>query len=137
MLTDEGVGMAALYWCSQFTWGDFRLRTRPRCTTQCSTLVAVLACLFFGRQIFLSLHFWLRDICVLELAMRIRFVRIMRIAQKTDNCNFEKKCILYAEMQIFHFSKGWLAIAKLKPLSLFILLLLMLKKVFDSVKIEK
>ena len=33
--------------------------------------------------------------------------------------------------------KGWLAIAKLKPLSLFISLLLMLKKAFDNVKIEK
>ena len=34
-------------------------------------------------------------------------------------------------------SKGWLAIAKLKPLSLFISLLLMLKKAFYNVKIEK
>ena len=33
--------------------------------------------------------------------------------------------------------KGWLAIAKLKPLSLFISLLLMLKKAFYNVKIEK
>ena len=33
--------------------------------------------------------------------------------------------------------KGWLAIAKLKPLSLFISQLLMLKKAFDNVKIEK
>ena len=33
--------------------------------------------------------------------------------------------------------KGWLAIAKLKPLSLFISLLLMLKKAFDNAKIEK
>ena len=32
--------------------------------------------------------------------------------------------------------KGWLAIAKLKPLSLFISLLLMLKKAFDNVEIE-
>ena len=32
--------------------------------------------------------------------------------------------------------KGWLAIAKLKPLSLFILLLI-LEKAFDNVKIEK
>ena len=36
-----------------------------------------------------------------------------------------------------HVIKGWLAIAKLKPLSLFIYLLLMLKKAFDDVKIEK
>ena len=34
-------------------------------------------------------------------------------------------------------AKGWLALAKLKPLSLFISLLLMLKKSFDNVKIEK
>ena len=33
--------------------------------------------------------------------------------------------------------KGWLAIAKLKPLSLFISLLLMLKKTFGNVKLEK
>ena len=33
--------------------------------------------------------------------------------------------------------KGWLAIAKLKPLSLFISLLLMLKKALDNVKIKK
>ena len=32
------------------------------------------------------------------------------------------------------YSKGWLAIAKLKPLPLFISLLLMLKKAFDNVK---
>ena len=35
------------------------------------------------------------------------------------------------------FYKGWLAIAKLKPLSLFISLLSMPKKAFDNVKIEK
>ena len=34
-------------------------------------------------------------------------------------------------------AKGWLAIAKLKPLSLFISLLSMLKKAFYNVKIEK
>ena len=34
-------------------------------------------------------------------------------------------------------SKGWLAIAKLKPLSLFISVLSMLKKAFYNVKIEK
>ena len=33
--------------------------------------------------------------------------------------------------------KGWLAIAKLKPLSLFISLLTMLKKAIDNVKIKK
>ena len=33
--------------------------------------------------------------------------------------------------------KGWLAIAKLKPLSLFISLLSMPKKAFDNVNIEK
>ena len=70
MLSDEGVGMAALYWCGQFTWGDFRLRTRPRCTTQGSTLVAVLACFVFGQQNSLSLHLQLRDVFVLELAIR-------------------------------------------------------------------
>ena len=35
------------------------------------------------------------------------------------------------------FSKGWLAIAKLKPLSLFISLLLMLKKALDNGKMVK
>ena len=33
--------------------------------------------------------------------------------------------------------KGWLAIAKLKPLSLFISLLSMLKKALNNVKIDK
>ena len=33
--------------------------------------------------------------------------------------------------------KGWLAIAKLKPLSLFISLSLMLKKAFDNVNVEE
>ena len=33
--------------------------------------------------------------------------------------------------------KGWQAIAKLKPLSLFICLLSMLKKALDNVKIDK
>ena len=35
------------------------------------------------------------------------------------------------------FAKGWLAIAKLKPLSLFISLLSILKKAFENVKIVK
>ena len=35
------------------------------------------------------------------------------------------------------FWKGWLAIDKLKSLSIFISLLLMLKKAIDNVKIEK
>ena len=35
------------------------------------------------------------------------------------------------------FGKGWLAIAKLKPLLLFISLLSMPKTAFDNVKIEK
>ena len=35
------------------------------------------------------------------------------------------------------YGKGWLAIAKLKPLSLFISLLSMLKKALDNVEIEK
>ena len=39
--------------------------------------------------------------------------------------------------QGFSNQKGLLAIAKLKPLSLFISLLLMLKKALDNVKIEK
>ena len=36
-----------------------------------------------------------------------------------------------------HSHKGWIAIAKLKPLSLFISLILMPKKAFDNVEIEK
>ena len=35
------------------------------------------------------------------------------------------------------YQKGWLAIAKLKPLSLFISISLMLRKAFDDVKIDK
>ena len=44
----------------------------------------------------------------------------------------EIKCVLSVKEL-----KGWLAIAKLKPFSLFISLLSMLKKAFDNVKIEK
>ena len=33
--------------------------------------------------------------------------------------------------------KGWLAVSKLKPLSLFISLFLMLKKAFDNIELEK
>ena len=42
-----------------------------------------------------------------------------------------------AYCQFSHGTKGWLVIAKLKPLSLFISLLSMPKKAFDNVKIEK
>ena len=41
------------------------------------------------------------------------------------------------EFEITSTCKGWLAIAKLKPLSLFISLLLMPNEAFDNVKIEK
>ena len=41
------------------------------------------------------------------------------------------------EVNISIMYKGWLAIAKLTPLSLFISLLLMPNKAFDNVKIEK
>ena len=44
---------------------------------------------------------------------------------------------VFANLCLFYCLKGWLAIAKLKPLSLFISLLLMLKKEFDNVKIEE
>ena len=50
--------------------------------------------------------------------------RLMKIAVEAKMC---PNCFL----------KGWLAIAKLKPLSLFITLLSMPKKAFDNVKIEK
>ena len=39
--------------------------------------------------------------------------------------------------EAFFFTKGWLAIAKLKPLSRFISLLLMLKKALDNGKMVK
>ena len=44
------------------------------------------------------------------------------------NCRFLIVALVY---------KGWLAIAKLKPLSLFISLFLMPKRALDNVKIEK
>ena len=49
---------------------------------------------------------------------------------------------VWTDYSIFHLitklsSKGWLAIAKLKPLSLFISLLLMLKKALDNGKMVK
>ena len=39
-------------------------------------------------------------------------------------------------MRVRFCPKGWLAVAKLNPLSLFISLLRMLMKAFDNVKIE-
>ena len=45
--------------------------------------------------------------------------------------------IFKTKYQIISHYKGWLAIAKLQQLSLFISLLLILKKAFDNVKIEK
>ena len=45
--------------------------------------------------------------------------------------------IVFPEAFLFSYGKGWLDIAKLKPLSLLISPLLMLKKAFDNVKIEK
>ena len=89
MLTDEGVGMAALYWCGQFTWGDFRLRTRPRSTTKCSTLVAVLTCLFFGQLIFLFSFFLLAEGCMCSRVAHADSVDI-------DNAHCAKK----AQLQI-------------------------------------
>ena len=53
-------------------------------------------------------------------------VRVLRIAFTT-----------YLKERSIRCWKGWLAIAKLKPLSLFISVLLMLKKALDNVKIEK
>ena len=47
--------------------------------------------------------------------------------------NFHDKNVVIVRFR----DKGWLAIAKLKPLSLFISLLSMPKKAFDNVKIEK
>ena len=46
----------------------------------------------------------------------------------------EQKCLFWCQWAVH---KGWLAIAKLKPLSLFISLLSMPKKAFDNVKQEK
>ena len=40
-------------------------------------------------------------------------------------------------LETFFFPEGWLAIAELKSLSLFISLLLMLTKEFDNVEIEE
>ena len=49
---------------------------------------------------------------------------------------FEAKSIAERALELVTFSrKGWLAIAKLKPLSLFISLLSMPKKAFDNVKV--
>ena len=44
---------------------------------------------------------------------------------------------IFAQQKLACGTKGWLAIAKLKPLPLFISLLFMFKKAFDNVKIEK
>ena len=50
--------------------------------------------------------------------------------------NFQRAKAFRAEC-VNRFRDKWLAIAKLKPLSLFISVLLMLKKALDNVKMEK
>ena len=63
--------------------------------------------------------------------------------QKTSNGSADLHCCTTPtkrDVLIFkknYFSKGWLVIAKLKSLSLFFSLLLLLKEAFDIVKIEK
>ena len=52
--------------------------------------------------------------------------------------NHKNKTVFFLlDILLWRDHKGWLAIAKLKPLSLFISLLSMPKKAFDNVKIEK
>ena len=105
MLSDEGVGMAALYWCGQFTWGDFRLRTRPRCTAKYSTLVVVLASFDLGSKFPFFLHILLRDVCVLELANGPADSVCARNAHcaKKHFCKFEKMHTVcrYADIPCF------------------------------------
>ena len=48
-----------------------------------------------------------------------------------------KELLRQTKTKKYFLYKGWLAIAKLKPLLLFISLFLMLKKAFENVKIEK
>ena len=62
-------------------------------------------------------------------------LKLSRLITETWGRFFSKKKTL---KQLFkQFPKGWLAIAKLKPLSLLVSLLSMPKKAFDNVKIEK
>ena len=48
-----------------------------------------------------------------------------------------KELLRQTKTKKYFLYKGWLAMAKLKPLSLFMFLLLMLKKAFDNVKVKK
>ena len=48
-----------------------------------------------------------------------------------------RKSFSRQKKRVNRFRDKWLAIAKLKPLSLFISVLLMLKKALDNVKMEK
>ena len=53
-------------------------------------------------------------------------------------CTSATTLLFICHMRVYPIvTKGWLAIAKLKPLSLFISLLSMPKKAFDNAKIEK
>ena len=44
-----------------------------------------------------------------------------------------KQCLTISDVS----NKGWLAIAKIKPLSYFMSVLLMLMKAFDNIEVEK
>ena len=58
------------------------------------------------------------------------FLFFLESEVELEKCFF---CSILGELKL----KGWLAIAKLIPLSLFIPLLLMPNEAFDNVKIEK
>ena len=68
---------------------------------------------------------------VLELKMRPQFSRFSEAIESVVFLTYPNAADSMARL------KGWLAIAKLKPLSLSISLLLMLRKVFDNVEIGK
>ena len=70
---------------------------------------------------------------MIEFIITLLYLHIVTLEIKVTNVNSQA----FQECLEFTSSKGWLAIAKLKPLSLFISLLSMPKKAFDNVKIEK
>ena len=74
-------------------------------------------------------------------AWLLAVVLVLLVSQQCANAMVEdtalalhKNCRFFIVALVY---KGWLTITKLKPLSLFISLLLMLKKAFDNVQIEK
>ena len=83
---------------------------------------------------FKDVHIWLSGKCPESLES---FWTVLRVSSSVKSFRTVGKISRQSGKFPNILEKGWLAIAKLKPLSLFISLLSMPQKAFDNVKIEK